>query len=342
MSALDTLIYGIKWVYNAGSALTQRTKINLVAPLFATDDIPNARTNIGLAAGLSVVPTPTAPDNQVLQNTGTAMAWQPYTEYGAAPAASGDARHSDGGLVNSAGALDVNATTVLTLSGDDVLVASVDDVLVTATDDVEVTGQDITLDAARYLTLDGALGTHEKVNGTSVGEIASGSREIGPSDAAYTVILGQDADATAVRTITVRGADDAGHGTNVVLRGGNGAVPGTLALQNSAGTEAVRVDASIIVTGNFGEISKSTSTSANPYTVLVTDREILYGATGQIDLLAAPDRDTVLWVFSCGAVTTTVNGNGNNINGAATLVLGNHKGARLKFDGTVWWAYLTA
>lgn len=58
MSALDTLIFGYKTILSAAVAVTNRSKVNFVAPLVATDNAGTASTDVTLSS-TPTISTPT-------------------------------------------------------------------------------------------------------------------------------------------------------------------------------------------------------------------------------------------------------------------------------------------
>jgi hypothetical protein len=58
MSALDTLIFGYRTILAAAVAVTQRNKVNFLAPLTATDNAGTGSTDIGLSSTPTIA-TPT-------------------------------------------------------------------------------------------------------------------------------------------------------------------------------------------------------------------------------------------------------------------------------------------
>lgn len=82
--------------------------------------------------------------------------------------------------------------------------------------------------------------------------------------------------------------------------------------------------------------------TASPYDVLATDQAIDVNTTGgniTIRLPATPGGYRILFIArtSAGANTLTVDGNGNNINGAATyLIPVQYQAILIIFNGTEW------
>ena len=87
------------------------------------------------------------------------------------------------------------------------------------------------------------------------------------------------------------------------------------------------------------ETKRVVTTKTAAYNPAVNRDIILMNGTYTVTLNGSPSADDIVDVKNIGTGTVTIDGNGNNIDGSATLVLyGLYESVSLVNDGTNWWS----
>ena len=86
-------------------------------------------------------------------------------------------------------------------------------------------------------------------------------------------------------------------------------------------------------------IKRAVTTKTAAYNPAVNGDIVLMNGTYTVTLNGSPSADDIVDVKNIGTGTVTIDGNGNNIDGSATLVLyGQYESVSLVNDGTNWWS----